>query len=116
MMHWTKPRNASEWLLLFSPTVAAFMALWIVPPLLPPILSLHLPNGLEIANSERMIARGLSLTFYPIMTISLAVALIFTRDLKAFERLGQVLLLTVFLVVLNAFVAFSGCALFSAVH
>ena len=110
-MVWNRPRNVWQWLLLITPAIAALLALWAVETFWPIPPLRH--NGHEIMNVQAVIGREANVTLGTISVLSLVLAVRFTRDEKFWVRVGNMLMMTVALTVVNCFVAFGGCSLYS---
>lgn len=109
VMDWNKPRNAWQWLLLFSPSVAAIAASQIAKWWMLPVAPLHFATG-DIMDVSTHLNRLFPLTFFLITGLSFILAIVLTRGIPPVQRLFSVILALLCLVLLNGVVAFSGCA------
>jgi len=108
-MVWNKPRNVWQWLLLLSPAGIAIAASQIAKWCLPQVPPLHLVDG-DLMDIGAHIQRLFPITFFLIMSISFSLAMVLTRGIPPQRRFFGVILALFCLVLVNGFVAFSGCA------
>ena len=102
-----EPRNAWQWLLLFTPAVAAMVASWAANTFAPvPLIEYQ---GRQIPNVEAVIGQGLTVALTAISIVSFGVASIFPGGGSMLKRSINALCIFLWLVVVNACVAFGGC-------
>jgi hypothetical protein len=109
-MNWNLPKKAWDYALLFAPAVLALLAVSIAPRFLPHIPLLRLASGREIPDTARMIRQMLEIALKTLFIASLIAAVIYNRGGKGIERVGQIVIFTIFLFFMNAFAAVCGCA------
>jgi len=106
-----KPFKVWQVLLLVVPAAMAILAGQMAKWWMPPIPPLHLSNGLVLANSARIAVRFAGISLAVIVVSSTIIAFVLARDQQFGGRIAKAMLWMLFLIFVNSFVAFYGCAL-----